>query len=94
MLGALTWRLGKGWEAAGAVEAGSTPRYRFEWQVIYYLPKPLALPKGTRVEITAHWDNSANNPRNPDPTQSVTWGNQSTDEMLSVPMGVLLPSGA
>lgn len=70
----------------------SVPRYRFDWQVIYYLAEPRFLPMGTRVEITAHWDNSANNPRNPDPRQRVTWGNQSTDEMLSVPMGVLVPA--
>jgi hypothetical protein len=68
------------------------PTYRFDWQVVYYLPKPRPLPKGTRVEVMAHWDNSANNPRNPDPTRKVSWGNQSTDEMLSVPMGVLIPN--
>ena len=33
------------------------------------------LPQGTRVEITAHWDNSANNPYNPDPAATVKWGN-------------------
>jgi len=67
----------------------SVPHYDFTWQVIYYLAKPLMLPAGTKVEITAHWDNSANNPYNPDPTKSVEWGNQSWDEMLSVPMGVV-----
>jgi hypothetical protein len=45
---------------------------------------------GTKVEVTAHWDNSANNPQNPDPTKTVKWGNQSWDEMLSVPMGVVI----
>jgi mono/diheme cytochrome c family protein len=67
----------------------SVPHYSFSWQVIYYLAKPLMLPAGTRIEITAHWDNSANNPYNPDPAKSIEWGNQSWDEMLSVPMGVV-----
>jgi hypothetical protein len=68
----------------------SVPHYSFAWQVIYYLAKPLQLPMGTRVEVTAHWDNSANNPNNPDPAKTITWGNQSWDEMLSVPMGVII----
>lgn len=68
----------------------SVPHYDFSWQIIYYLDKPRQLPKGTRVEVTAHWDNSGNNPSNPDPAASVTWGNQSTDEMLSFAMGVII----
>jgi mono/diheme cytochrome c family protein len=68
----------------------SVPHYSFNWQIIYYLAKPLQVPMGTRVEVTAHWDNSANNPNNPDPSKSITWGNQSWDEMLSVPMGVII----
>jgi hypothetical protein len=68
----------------------SVPRYDFNWQIIYDLEKPLALPMGTRVEVTAHWDNSANNPKNPDPTKTIRWGNQSTDEMLSLPMSVII----
>ena len=67
------------------------PHYNFAWQIIYYLEKPIALPAGARIEVIAHWDNSANNPANPDPNKTVRWGNQSTDEMLSVPMGVLIP---
>jgi mono/diheme cytochrome c family protein len=69
----------------------AVPHYDFNWQIVYYLDKPRLLPAGTRVEVTAHWDNSANNPRNPDPTATVHWGNQSTDEMLSVAMGVIVP---
>jgi hypothetical protein len=40
--------------------------------------------------VTAHWDNSAANPNNPDPTQAVKYGFQSTDEMLNASMGVIL----
>jgi mono/diheme cytochrome c family protein len=68
----------------------SVPHYDFNWQVVYYLEKPLKLPMGTKVEVTAHWDNSANNSKNPDPTKTVKWGNQNWDEMLSVPMGVVI----
>jgi hypothetical protein len=68
----------------------SVPQYSFNWQVVYYLEKPLKLPTGAKVEITAHWDNSANNPFNPDPRKTITWGNQSWDEMLSLPMGVII----
>ena len=68
----------------------SVPHYDFHWQIVYYLEKPLALPKGTHVEVTAHWDNSAANPNNPDPTQAVRYGFQSTDEMLNASMGVII----
>jgi len=40
------------------------------------------VPKGTRMEITAHWDNSANNPDNPDPRADVHLGPQNSGEML------------
>ena len=44
--------------------------------------EPVALPKGARIECTAHFDNSANNPENADPTKEVSWGEQSWDEMM------------
>lgn len=68
----------------------SVPHYNFHWQVIYYLEKPLRLPQGTHVEVTAHWDNSASNPNNPDPAKRVEYGFQSTDEMLNANMGVII----
>lgn len=40
------------------------------------------LPKGTRLECTEHFDNSPNNPENPDPAKTVIWGQQSYDEMM------------
>ncbi|MBI3694913.1 MAG: thiol-disulfide isomerase [Acidobacteria bacterium] len=58
------------------------PRYDFNWQPYYYLEQPILLPPGTRIECTAHYDNSANNPRNPDPNVEVHWGEQSWDEMM------------
>jgi hypothetical protein len=61
----------------------SIPRYDFGWQVYYYPEKPLGMPKGTRIEAIAHYDNSARNPRNPDPTKNVRFGEQTWDEMMN-----------
>lgn len=60
----------------------SVPNYSFNWQTTYYLKKPVPLPAGTRIEVTAHFDNSAKNPVNPDPTKTVRWGDPTYDEML------------
>ena len=58
------------------------PNYSFSWQLSYYLAQPLHLPKGTTIECTAHYDNSVNNPANPDATKEVHYGEQSWDEMM------------
>ena len=60
----------------------SVPRYNWHWQLWYNLATPIVLPKGARIECTAHFDNSANNPDNADPKKEVTWGDQSWDEMM------------
>jgi hypothetical protein len=57
---------------------------------VYYEEKPIHMPKGTQLELTAHWDNSANNKWNPDPTATVHWGDQSWQEMLAAPMAVII----
>ena len=57
------------------------PRYDFNWQTTYFLRDPMVLPKGTVLEYTATFDNSANNRHNPDPTKIVHWGDQSWEEM-------------
>lgn len=56
--------------------------YDFQWQESYILPDPLLLPAGTKLECIAHYDNSKDNPSNPDPTKSVRWGDQSFEEMF------------
>ncbi len=58
------------------------PKYDFEWQPYYYLETPKFLPRGSRIECTAVYDNSVNNPYNPDPKATVFWGPQSWDEMM------------
>ncbi|MFU8815796.1 MAG: hypothetical protein ACNA7W_10660 [Pseudomonadales bacterium] len=60
----------------------SVPNYDFNWQTTYELSEPKRLPAGTRIVHTTTWDNSAQNPANPDPTREVPWGEQSWDEML------------
>jgi peroxiredoxin len=60
----------------------SVPRYDFNWQSNYRLEKPLRLPAGTRIECKAHFDNSADNPNNPDPKKLVLWGDQTWEEMM------------
>ena len=57
--------------------------YDFHWQTTYQLSEPIRLPAGTRVHVKAAFDNSADNPGNPDPTVDVTWGLESTAEMLN-----------
>lgn len=60
----------------------SVPAYDFNWQTSYRLTEPKRLPAGTKVVHTTTWDNSAQNPANPDPNREVPWGRQSWDEML------------
>jgi hypothetical protein len=60
----------------------SVPRYDFGWQATYLLERPLRLPAGTRIECTAYFDNSADNPNNPDPKATVRWGQQTWQEMM------------
>ena len=58
------------------------PKYDFDWQFYYYLKEPMILPEGSVIECLAHFDNSPNNPDNPDPTVAVRWGDQSWEEMM------------
>jgi hypothetical protein len=59
------------------------PRYDFYWQLQYYLSEPKPLPAGSKIFCQAVFDNSPNNPRNPDPTKEVRWGEQSHEEMMA-----------
>jgi len=59
----------------------SVPDYDFGWQSAYRFEKPLLIPKGSKLTWTGHWDNSDDNPRNPDSTKAVYWGLQTWDEM-------------
>lgn len=60
----------------------SVPAYDFGWQSYYTLAEAKAMPKGTRIDCQAHFDNSTKNPYNPDPTKPVHWGEQTWEEMM------------
>jgi Copper type II ascorbate-dependent monooxygenase, C-terminal domain len=54
----------------------------FNWQFAYRFLAPMILPKGTVLEVVAHYDNTADNPRNLNkPPKVVRWGEATTDEM-------------
>jgi len=60
----------------------SVPNYDFNWQTTYELAEPKIIPAGSKIVHTTWWDNSVQNPANPDPNIEVTWGEQSWEEML------------
>ena len=78
---------GKSWEYHLMYPDGQTkvvlsvPKYDFNWQTYYVFAEPLAVPKGSRLEAIAHYDNSTGNRSNPDPTKAVRWGEQTWEEM-------------
>ena len=58
------------------------PNYDFNWQIKYILEEPRLLPRGTTIKCVAHYDNSKKNIVNPNPGETVYWGDQSWEEML------------
>jgi hypothetical protein len=58
------------------------PKYDFNWQLLYRYGQEKVLPKGTRIDCVAHFDNSTANKYNPDPTKDVKWGDQTWEEMM------------
>ena len=61
----------------------AVPRYDFNWQLVYRLKEPVFVEKGSRLVVTVHYDNSANNKANPDPKETVRWGDKSEEEMMT-----------
>src|SRR5262249_50901590 len=59
------------------------PRYDFNWQHRYVLAEPKRLPAGTPIRCVAHYDNSADNTANPNPSATARNGKQTTDEMFN-----------
>jgi len=60
------------------------------WQSLYYPSQPIMAPKGTRLHVMGRYDNSANNPFNPDPNAPVLFGEQAKDEMLFITYGAIV----
>ncbi len=79
---------GKSWEYRLEYPDGRTetllnvPKYDFNWQSIYRFADPPLVPKGAKLHCIAHWDNSKNNPANPDPNKTIFFGPQTWDEMM------------
>ena len=69
------------------------PRYDFNWQLRYQLEEPIFMPAGTVLEAEFHYDNSANNRFNPDPTAEVHWGDQTWEEMMLGYYGTIAAPG-
>lgn len=58
------------------------PHFDTNWQEVYVLAEPIHVPKGTKAEYIATWDNSDKNRFNPDPKQEILWGDRVIDEMM------------
>jgi hypothetical protein len=69
-------------------------KWDFDWQFAYDAAAPISVPKGTRLEVTAHFDNSANNRLNPNPLRDVYWGDQTWEEMMVPWFGIVVPNTA
>ena len=76
----------------GSVEVLLRVNYHFHWQLSYRLAEPRELKAGTKLRALAWYDNSAHNPHNPDPTKLVTWGDQTSDEMMVGFFDVAVPA--
>ena len=66
----------------GNIETLLRVNYDFYWQLSYRLAQPRALKAGTKIQAVAWYDNSSKNPHNPDPHTTVTWGDQTYEEMM------------
>jgi len=76
----------------GAVETLLRVNYHFHWQLSYRLAQPLFLKGGTRLQAVAWYDNSDENPHNPDPNKTVMWGGQTYEEMMVGFFDVAVPA--
>ncbi|MGL5096585.1 MAG: hypothetical protein ACRDD1_13410, partial [Planctomycetia bacterium] len=90
--------LGKEMKLTATLPDGSEKRvlwiddWDFNWQETFQLKQPLLLPAGTRIDLRARYDNSADNPSNPSrPPKLVQWGEGTTDEMCMAFLEVTTP---
>ncbi len=78
----------------GRQETVLSAKFNFHWQLGYEVEKPIKVTKGTRMIITAHHDNSANNPLNPAPDKPAEWGEMTSQEMMLPWFGVVVDRNA
>ena len=76
----------------GSVETLLRVNYHFHWQLSYRLAEPRLLKAGTKLRAIAWYDNSRNNPHNPNPDATVTWGDQTYQEMMVGFFDVAVPA--
>jgi len=74
----------------GREETVLSARFNFNWQLGYEVKKPIRVPRNTKMIVTAHHDNSANNPMNPSPNQPASWGEMTSQEMMLPWFGVIV----
>lgn len=63
-------------------EVLNVPNYQFNWQKTYDFVEPKFLPAGTEMIFRGTFDNTEMNPFNPDASQTLTWGEQTWQEMF------------
>ena len=78
----------------GRKETVLSAKFNFHWQLGYEVENPIKVTKGTRMVVTAHHDNSANNPGNPAPNQVAVWGEMTSQEMMLPWFGVVVNRAA
>jgi hypothetical protein len=88
--------LGKAWEVYFEDSQGARTNlirindWNFNWQGAYFPERLIKIPAGSKVHAFASYDNTTNNPRNPNnPPRSVTWGEKTTDEMYYFPLAFI-----
>ena len=69
------------------------PNFDYNWQWLYYPTKPIDIPAGSRLDVTAVWDNSAENPLNPDPTKEIIYRGDTYNEMFNGFIEVIAKDG-
>jgi len=69
----------------------NVPRYDFNWQIVYQPIKPIRIPKGAKLHVDAHYNNSTSNRFNPDPKRTVYIGRMTWEEMMAPFFGILVP---
>ena len=68
----------------------NVPKYDFNWQLLYQPAKPIRVPKGTKLHVDAHYDNSTTNKFNPNPNRTVYLGRMTWEEMMAPFFGILI----
>jgi hypothetical protein len=74
----------------GRTETVLSAKFNYNWQLGYEVDELIKVPRGTKMVVTARYNNSANNLYNPDPTKDVAWGEHTSDEMMLPWFGVIV----